>query len=113
MNMNKKALKESQLELLHDLLKEYGFVLNKRQGEFTKKLKGGWDKFQLIFLNRDNGWEINFGMFIRKDAIEDIYHQASYFEPKYHKTTPSLGISIEKFINDGNEYRCYLSSEAD
>lgn len=111
--MKKEVLKKNLLELLSDHLKGYGFILNKGLADFTKKQKGGWNKFQLIFLNREGGWEINMGMLIRKDIIENIYHQVSSFDPKYHKTTPSLGITIEKFINNGNEYRCYLSSESD
>jgi hypothetical protein len=111
--MSKEVLKKDLLESLRDPLEAYGFVLNKGLAEFTKKQKGGWNKFQLVFLNRKAGWEIDLGMLIRKDVIENIYHQASYFDPKYHKTTPSLGIAIEKFINDGNEYRCYLNLESD
>lgn len=111
--MSKEGIKNDLLELLRARFKPHDFVLNKGLAEFTKKQKDGWNKFHLNFLNRKSWWEINLGMLIRKDIIENIYHQASYFEPKYHKTTPSLGISVEKFINDGKEYRCYLNSEAD
>ncbi|HTD40538.1 MAG TPA: hypothetical protein VK671_07955 [Mucilaginibacter sp.] len=111
--MSKEIYKKQLLELLNDRIKSYHFILNKQLGEFTKKKKDGWDKFQLIFLNRNDTWEINIGMLIRKDFIEKIYHEASSFDPKYHRTTPTIGITIEKFINDGNEYRCYLSSEND
>jgi len=111
--MSKQTNKNRLLELLYDHIKQYNFVLNKQLAEFTKKQKDGWDKFHLIFLNRSEGWEINIGMLIRKDIVENIYHKASYFEPKYHKTTPTLGITVENFINDGKEYRCYLNSEND
>ena len=111
--MGKEKGKNNLLELLRERLKAHDFDLNKGLAEFTKKQKDGWNKFHLIFLNREAGWEINIGMLIRKNVVEDIYHQASYFEPKYHKTTPTLGITIEDFINDGKEYRCYLNSEND
>ncbi len=111
--MSKEKNKNSLLELLRDRLKAYDFILNKGLAEFTKRQKDGWNKFHLIFLSRKAGWEINIGMLIRKNLVEDIYHLASYFEPKYHKTTPTLGITIEKLINDGKEYRCYLNSEND
>ncbi len=111
--MSKELNKNKLLELVHNRIKKYGFILNKRLAEFTEKQKDGWNKFQLIFLNRNEGWEINIGMLIRENLVEDIYHQASYFEPKYHKTTPTLGITVEDFINDGKKYRCYLNSEND
>ena len=111
--MSKEKNKNSLLEFLSAPLKAYDFSLDKGLPGFTKKQKDGWNKFHLIFLNRDAGWEINIGMLIRKNIVENIYHQASYFEPKYHKTTPTLGIAVEKFINDGKQYRCYLNSEND
>jgi len=111
--MSKEAIKKNLLELLKGNLKSHGFVLNKELAEFTKRKKGGWHKFHLIFLNRTAGWEINLGMLIRLDIVENIYHQASYFDAKYHKTTPTLGITIKKFINDGNDYSCYLNTESD
>ena len=111
--MSKELNKNKILELLRDRLKVHGFILNKRLSEFTKKQKDGWDKFHLIFLNRYEGWEIDIGMLIRKNLVEDIYHKASYFEPEYHKTTPTLGITVEDFINDGKKYRCFLNSEND
>lgn len=76
-------------------------------------MKDGWEKFHLIFLVRSEGWEINPGVLIRKNVVEDIYHKASYFEVKYHKTTPTIGIPLENFNNDGNKYRLTLTSEAD
>jgi len=111
--MSIKTSKEKLLELLAPPFKAHDFVLNKQLGEFTRRRTAGWEKFQLIFLKRKDGWEINLGMLIRKDIIENIYHQASSFDPKYHKTTPTLGITVEKFRNDGNEYRFYLSSDSD
>lgn len=111
--MNKQNTKDVLLKLLSEQLKSYDFVLNKKDAEFVKKDQEGWLKYQLIFLNRDAGWEINLGMLIRKNIIENIYHQASYFEPKYHETTPTLGITVENFINNNKEYRCYLRSEKD
>jgi hypothetical protein len=111
--MSKGKNKSSLLELLSDRLKVYDFLLNKGLAEFTKKEPDGWSKFQLIFLNRDAGWEINIGMLIRKNIVEDIYHQASTFEPKYHKTTPTIGTAVENLINDNKKYRCYLNAEKD
>jgi len=111
--MSKEVLKKNLLDLLRPRFKASDFTLNKELGEFVKKQKGGWEKFQLIFLNRKDTWEINLGMLIRKDVIEDIYHQASSFDKKYQKGTPTIGITVEKYINDGKEHRCYLGSEDD
>jgi hypothetical protein len=111
--MRKEINKNKLLELVHDRIKKHGVRLNKRLAEFTEKQKDGWNKFQLIFLNRHKGWGINIGMLIRKNLVEDIYHQASYFAPEYHKTTPTIGITVESFINDGKKNRCYLNSEND
>jgi hypothetical protein len=111
--MSKQKNKTRLLELLGLHLKPYGFALNKNRAEFTKREKSGWNKFQLIFLNRSAGWEIDPGMLIRQNVVEDIYHKASSYEPKYHKTTPTVGITVEKIIDDGRQHRCYLNSSED
>ena len=111
--MTNRELRNSLLDLLALEVKPCDFVLNKAQAEFTNRLKDGWEKFQLIFLTRSEGWEINPGVLIRKNVVEDIYHKASYFEAKYHKTTSTIGIPLENFNNDGNMYRLTLSIESD
>ncbi|TVT42865.1 hypothetical protein FNT36_01875 [Hymenobacter setariae] len=111
--MTNRELRNSLLDLLALELKPAGFVLNKAQAEFTNRLKDGWEKFQLIFLTRSEGWEINSGVLLRRNLVEEIYHKASYFEAKYHKTTPTIGIALENFYNDGNSYRLTLASETD
>lgn len=111
--MTNRELRNTLLALLASEFEPYGFVLNKSQAEFTKKSPDGWQKFHLVFLVRSEGWEINLGMLIRKNVVEDIYHKASYFEPKYHRTTPTIGIPIENFIRDGRDHCFQLSTEAD
>ncbi|MBO2008904.1 hypothetical protein [Hymenobacter negativus] len=111
--MTNRELRNALLERLASYLAPYGFVLNKALAEFTKRSAEGWEKFQLIYLVRSNGWEINPAMLIRINTVEDIYHKASYFETKCHKTTPTVGIPLEDFINDGKGYRFDLNSEAD
>jgi len=103
--MRNYELKENLLSKLESVLSFYGYKLKKSSDEFVHKNKEGWFKFQLIFLERDDNWEINLGMLIRINKVENIYHKGSYFEPKYHKTTPTLGITVEDYINDGNDYR--------
>ncbi|MCL9807418.1 hypothetical protein NAT51_17960 [Flavobacterium amniphilum] len=107
------VLKDILLDYLDKELIQYNFKLNKKLGEFTSKSKEGWKKLQLIFLIRDEGWEINLGMLIRKDLVENIYHKASYYEPKYHKITPTIGTTIENYINDGKNHRFCLNSNKD
>src|SRR5687767_13287699 len=104
-------LKSELLKSVNEKLIEKGFVLNKTQAEFAKRDKDGWFKYQLIFLNRDTGWEINPAMLIRKNVVEDIFHKTSAFEAKYQKRTPTIGTSIENYINDGKAYRFYLADE--
>lgn len=111
--MTNNELKDVALSYLSTELEKSGFKLNKSLAEFTRKDKEGWQKFQLIFLTRNAGWEINLGMLIRKNVVEDIYHRASYYEPKYHKSTPTIGITIQEYLNDGEEHRYYLNSESD
>jgi hypothetical protein len=101
------------LSFLKTELSHHGFKLNESLGEFTRNSNDGWSQFHLTFLNRDACWEINLGMLIRKNIVEDIYHRASYYEPKYHKTTPTIGITIENYLNDDKEHRYYLNSESD
>ncbi|TDN40381.1 hypothetical protein E4631_11440 [Hymenobacter sp. UV11] len=111
--MTNRELRNSLLDLLASELSPSGFVLNKAQAGFTNRLKDGWKKFHLIFLVRSEGWEINPGVLVRKNVVEDLYHKASYFEAKYHKTTPTIGIALENLNNDGNSYRLTLTSERD
>ncbi|MCI1187116.1 hypothetical protein MON38_06765 [Hymenobacter sp. DH14] len=111
--MTNRELRNALLERLASDLAPYGFVLNKSLAEFTKRSGEGWEKFQLIFLVRSNSWEINPAMLIRIDIVENIYQKASYFDKKYHKTTPTVGISLEDFVNDGKGYRFDLSNEED
>ncbi len=111
--MTSRELRNSLLDLLALEMKPASFVLNKAQAEFTNRLKDGWEKFQLIFLTRSEGWEINPAVLLRRNLVEDIYHKASYFEAKYHKTTPTIGINLENFHNDGNGYQLTLASEID
>ena len=111
--MTNRELRNSLLDLLALELKPSGFVLNKAQAEFTNRMKDGWETFQLIFLMRSEGWEINPVMLLRRNLVEDIYHKASYFEAKYHKTTPTIGIALENFYNDGNGYQLTLASDID
>jgi hypothetical protein len=84
--------------------------VNKSLAEFTKRTSEGWHKFQLVFLSCANGWEIIPAMLIRKNVVEDLYHRASFFDAKYHKTTPNIGITVEKLRNDEQSYRFVLKS---
>ena len=111
--MINKELRNKLLIALDLELSHKGYVMSKSQGEFTKKSVDGWEKFQLIFLIRGSGWEINPAMMIRKNEVENIYHKTSFFEAKYHKTTPTVGITVENFINDGDEHRLILTCETD
>jgi hypothetical protein len=102
--MISRDLRNRLLLLLAAEFESYGFVLNKAQAIFTKRVPNGWQKFQLVFLVRSEGWEINPALLIRNDIVEKIYHKASYFEAKYHKTTATVGLPIEKLINNGYAY---------
>lgn len=111
MIISKEGNRNKLLELLQNQLIGYGFNLNKGLAEFTKKKEDGWNKFQLIFLNRDDGWEINTGLLIRINFVEDIYHRASSYELKYQKTTPTIGITVENLVSYTEKHRYYLNSD--
>lgn len=104
--MSDRELRQALLNALYGQLSPIGFALNRGEASFKRRNKEGWHEFQLIFLSRRPGWDIKLGLMIRKNIVENLYHKASYFEPKYHKTTPTIGISVENYIDDGNEY-CY------
>lgn len=111
--MTKTELRNNFQAQLSKELFQYNFKLNKQTSEFTREKKYGWDKFQLVFINMGSRWEVNFGLLMRIDMIENIYHEGLYYESKYHKTTPTIGITIEKYINDGNEYRLYIDTNSE
>ncbi len=104
-------LKSELLKSLSTLFKSLGFQVNK-SGEYFKKNKDGLCSFHLVFLTRDEGWEINPTMAIRVDLIEDIFHKTSNFEEKFKKGTPTIGISIEKYLNNNKNYRFNLIKES-
>ncbi|THF53025.1 hypothetical protein E6C50_02110 [Flavobacterium supellecticarium] len=110
--MNKLELKELLLQKVDEQLRNESFRLNKRLSEFTRRTKEGWHKFQLIFLDFEDYWEIKIGLLIRKNVIENIFHKGSYFAPEYHKSTATIGIDLENLMND-EYYRFLLKSESD
>ena len=111
--MSDRELHDALLNALDNNLRAYGFVLNKRKGTFRRKNKEGWHDFQLVFLSRSPGWEVKIGLLIRKNIVEEIYHKASFFEPKYHKETPTIGVALENYISDGHDYKFTLEKIAD
>ena len=110
--MKNKELRNALLTSLASDLSVNGYLLNKGLEAFTKKLPDGWNRFSLTFLDYD-GWEVKPSMLIRKNLVEDIYHRTSFFEPKYHNTTPTIGISVENLLNNGSDYRFLLTEEKD
>lgn len=110
----KEFLRQEVLKLVQQHLKQYGFTLNKQLAEFTKKNENGWIKFYLIFLERNQGWEINPTMQIRFNVVEDIFHKTSGFDMKYQKGTPTIGSSAENYLQTGyGTYRFALGEEED
>src|SRR4051794_19245042 len=110
--MNKREfLKEELLKVLEPELKSYGFTINKKKSEFIKRGNDGWQKYQVIFLLRNEGWEINLGMLIRINVVEEIFHQTSGFEPKYQKDTPTIGVTVGNYLQDGESYKFDLFDE--
>jgi hypothetical protein len=104
-------LKSELLKELEVKLKNFEFRLNKSLAEFTKKSKVGWYKYQIVFLIKDEGWELKPSLLLRIDVIEDIFHETSGFEEKYRKGTPTIGTSIEDYQSDGKRYRYHLNEE--
>jgi hypothetical protein len=111
--MTKQEIKNTfQASVADDLLK-YGFKLNKQDSVFTRKTTYGWDKFEIGFLNRRSGWDVDFGMLIRINEVEKIYHTGSYFEKKYHNSTPTIGIDIGTYLNDEENNTIFLDEDSD
>jgi hypothetical protein len=111
--MTNRELRNTLLDLLAAELASDGFVLTKAAARFTKKLPDGWHQVQLVFLVRSAGWEIKPGLLLRKHVVETIYHQASYFEAKYHRTTATIGLPLEKLAKQGPTASFDLTTEAD
>jgi len=88
-------LKNEVLARVDEKLNPFGYKLSKSACEFTKKTDFGWNKYQIVFLIRDNGWEIKPSLLVRFDVVENLFHQISDFDKKYQKGTPTIGTSIE------------------
>lgn len=111
--MNKEEfLKSELLKALDPMLKDFGFKVNKASGEFTKKNKDGWYKYQIVFLKTNGGWELKPSLLLRIDVVENIFHETSGFEEKYKKGTPTIGTTIEDYQADNGIYRFQLTEES-
>ncbi|MCX2449725.1 hypothetical protein OQX61_00460 [Pedobacter sp. PLR] len=105
-------LKNEILKALSEKLKPYDYKLKKSDDSFIQKTEFGWNMFSTTFLVRSEGWNIRPGLLIRFNVVEDLFHQVSNFEKKYHKGTPTLGTSIENLNINGLEARFDLFEEA-
>lgn len=92
-------LRNEVLVRLDKKLNSFGYKLSKSACEFTKKTDFGWNKYQIVFLIRDDGWELKPNLLVRFDIVENLFHQISGFDKKYQKGTPTIGISIEDLNN--------------
>lgn len=105
-------LKNEVLVNLGEKVNSFGFKLLKSACEFTKKTDFGWNKYQIVFILRDVGWELKPSLLIRFDVVENIFHQISDFDRKHQKGTPTIGISIEDLDNSlTTQKRFELSNE--
>lgn len=105
-------LKTEMLKELDAKLKDFGFKVNKATGEFTKKNKDGWCKYQVVFLRINGGWELKPSLLLRFDIVENIFHEISGFEEKYKNGTPTIGTAIEDYQVDNGTYRFQLIEES-
>lgn len=96
--MNSRDVRNALLTAVAADLLPFGFILNRAQAEFTQRTPDGWNKVQLVFLWRNPEWEIKVGLLIRLHHVEQIYHRASSFEPRFHRTTPTIGLPLEKLL---------------
>ncbi|MEO6131055.1 MAG: hypothetical protein ABIQ02_04355 [Saprospiraceae bacterium] len=104
--------KNELLKMLETKLKKFGFRLNKSLSEFTKNNSSGWQKYQIIFLLTDGGWQVHPAIFIRFNLVEDLFHKISGFEKKYCKGTPTIGISIENYNSNEIPSRFDVTEES-
>jgi len=105
-------LKNEVLARLSEKLNPFGYKLSKAACEFTRKTDFGWNKYQIVFLIRDNGWEIKPSLLVRFNIVENLFHQISDFEKKYQKGTPTIGSAIEDLVNENIPARFNLINEA-
>lgn len=105
-------LKSEVLKSLSEKLSLYDFKLKKSDDSFIQKTEFGWNMFSTTFLVKSEGWNIRPGLLVRFNVVEDLFHQVSFFEKKYHKGTPTLGTSIENLDINGLESRFDLNEES-
>lgn len=108
----KEFLKREILVHLGEKLKSSEYKLSKSACDFTKKTEFGWNKYQIVFLNRDNGWELKPSLLVRFNLVENLFHQISDFDEKYQQGTSTIGISIEDLENSSlTQTRLELTNE--
>ncbi|WP_156305427.1 hypothetical protein [Sphingobacterium endophyticum] len=94
---DREFLKNEVLTRIDKKLNAFGYNLSKSACDFTKKTDFGWNKYQIVFLIREDGWELKPSLLVRFDVVENLFHQISGFDKKYQKGTPTIGTSIESF----------------
>jgi hypothetical protein len=95
-----KLLKSKIIDLLESKLNNVGFKYVKKYDGFLKKDDKGWQLYQLLFLEFNEYVEIKPNLLLRINEIEDEFHSISGFEEKFQAGTPTIGISIEKFLKN-------------
>jgi hypothetical protein len=87
-------LKTAILESLRPKLVQHGFTLNAQHGRFVRKRGEITDRFTLQCRDGKPGCRVEPDVGVRIEYVEEIYHRTSWFQPKQHKNTSTVGGSI-------------------
>lgn len=107
-----KRLPDLVLAGVDAVLKPEGFKLVKSKKWFLRQTDGRTEKFQLVVLNDRPGYRICPCVGVRFEAVEQIFHKTSTFEPEFQKDTDTVGVNLWH-IHGKDGYQLPVHDESD
>lgn len=112
----RRDLRRGLIEAIALRLSTDGFKFWAATSSFIRRSNDKTDWFVLTFLDPYDhpGWEIELGMGLRIECVEDIFHRTSRWNPKAQAETLTIGGSIGKiFPGDSHAYNFFIDSSVD
>jgi hypothetical protein len=108
-------VKTETLTELNALMKQNGFRWRKPTEEFYRNTEHGRLGFFVIFSYLSSGrvWTLRTVAMIRSNDVEKIFHKFSGFDHRYHRTSYTIGCSLEEYTHPHSNTNAQLELHDD
>lgn len=106
------ALKAALFGSVGKRLAEFGFEPKLARDGFIRVHDGVADQFQLACKDAKTGYRIQPSVGVRIERVEQIFHQTSGFERKFHDNTSTMGTSVGTLLG-GSPRACQFLLDSD